>query len=67
MYMFFGAPSSTVAECDPRKHKIRRAPLESLFAKVNTNKLEPSLLQNLNFLTKRFDSICATEKPINMD
>ena len=67
LHKVFGAPSSTVAECDPRKHKIRRAPLESLFAKVNTNKLEPSLLQNLDFLSKRFDSMYAAGKPVNME
>lgn len=67
MHKVFGAPSSTVAECDPAKHKVRRAPLESLFAKVNTNKLEPSLLRNLDVLSQRFDSMYAAGKPISME
>ncbi|KAL8733405.1 MAG: hypothetical protein Q9181_003613 [Wetmoreana brouardii] len=46
MHRVLGAPASTLAECDQVVHKQRRAPLDTLFSKNNTNKLEPLLLRN---------------------
>lgn len=67
MHKVLGAPSSTLAECDPIKHKQRRAPLESLFAKKNISDLEPILLDNIEHCLKRFEEYYALGKPVPME
>jgi cytochrome P450 len=67
MHKVLGAPSSTLAECDPVRHKQRRAPLESLFAKKNILKLEPMLMQNIEHISQRFDELYAAKKPVSME
>jgi len=67
MHKVLGAPSSTLAECDPVKHKIRRAPLDMLFAKSNIAKLEPLLLNNIDECSERFDDFYAAGKPVYLE
>ncbi len=67
MHKVLGAPSSTLAESDPVRHKQRRAPLEPLFAKKNILKLEPMLMKHVDYCCKRFDKYCAAGKHVSME
>lgn len=67
MHKVLGAPSSTLAESDPVRHKQRKAPLEPLFAKKNILKLEPMLLEHVEYCSQRFDEFYAAGKPVLME
>ena len=67
MHKVLGAPSSTLAECDPVKHKQRRAPLEPLFAKKNVLKLESMLMEHVDYCSQRFDEFYAAGRPVSME
>ena len=67
MHKVLGAPSSTLAESDPVRHKQRRAPLEPLFAKKNILKLEPMLMEHVDYCCQRFDEHFAAGKPISVE
>lgn len=66
MHKVLGAPTSTLAESDPIRHKQRKAPLEGLFAKKNILKLEPMLMEHVDYCSKRFDEFYAAGKPVKM-
>ena len=67
MHRVLGAPSSTLAESDPIKHKQRRAPLEPLFAKKNILQLKPMLMEQVDCCCRRFDEHFAAGKPVSME
>ena len=67
MHKVLGAPSSTLAESDPVKHKQRRAPLEPLFAKKNVLKLEPMLMEHVEHCCQRFDEYFTVGKAVSME
>lgn len=67
MHKVLGAPSSTLAEADPIKHKQRRAPLDSLFAKKNILQLEPMLMEHVDYCSKRFDEFYEAGRPVLME
>lgn len=67
MHKVLGAPSSTLAESDPVRHKQRLAPLELLFAKKNFLKLEPMLLEHVEYCSERFDEFYAAARPVSME
>lgn len=67
MHKVLGAPSSTLAESDPVRHKQRRAPLEPLFAKKNILRLEPMLLEHVEYCSERFDEFYRAGKPVPME
>ena len=67
MHKVLGAPSSTLAESDPVRHKQRRAPLEPLFAKKNILRLEPMLMEHVDYCCQRFDEHFAAGKPISVE
>lgn len=67
MHKVLGAPSSTVAETDPVKHKRRRAPLESLFSRQSILKLEPMLMAKIDMACARFDEIHAAGRPVRVE
>lgn len=67
MHKVLGAPTSTLAESDPIRHKRRRAPLEPLFAKKNILKLEPMLMEHVEYCCQRFDEYFAAGKPVSME
>jgi cytochrome P450 len=67
MHKVLGAPTSTLAECDPIRHKQRRAPLESLFSKKNILSLEPMLMKHIDHCSTRFDEFHAKGKPVSME
>lgn len=67
MHKVLGAPSSTLAESDPIRHKQRRAPLEPLFAKKNILKLEPMLMDHVDHCCARFDQYHAAGKPVSLE
>lgn len=67
MHKVLGAPSSTLAECNPTRHKQRRAPLEPLFAKKNIIRLEPMLMEHIEHCSKRFDDFYAAGERIPME
>jgi hypothetical protein len=67
MHKVLGAPTSTLAESDPVRHRQRRAPLESLFAKKNILKLEPMLMENIEYCSTRFDEFFARNEPVSME
>ena len=66
MHKVLGAPTSTLAESDPIRHKQRKAPLEQLFAKKNILKLEPMLMEHVDYCCKRFDELYAAGRPVKM-
>lgn len=66
MHKVLGAPTSTLAESDPVKHKQRKAPLESLFNKKGILELEPMLMDHVDYCTQRFDELYAKGKPAMM-
>lgn len=68
MHKVLGAPSSTLAESDPVRHKQRRAPLEPLFAKKNILKTEAvglNLKLKIHFIFR--STTRALEKGCNHD
>jgi cytochrome P450 len=65
MHKVLGAPSSTLAESDPVRHKQRKAPLEPLFSKKNI--LEPMLMEHVDHCSQRFDELFAQAKPVSME
>lgn len=67
MHKVLGAPTSTLAESDPVRHKQRRAPLEPLFAKKNMHALEPMLMAHVDHCCRRFDEFYAAGKPVSME
>ena len=67
MHKVLGAPSSTLAEADPVRHKQRRAPLEPLFQKKNILKLEPMLMEHVDYASERFDEFYARGQPVSME
>jgi hypothetical protein len=67
MHKVLGAPTSTLAESDPVKHKQRKAPLEPLFAKKNMHALEPMLMAHVDHCCRRFDEFYAVGKPVSME
>ena len=67
MHKVLGAPASTLVEHDPVRHKQRRAPLDTLFSKTNTLRLEPLLMKNLQRCSERFDEFYAAGKPVEME
>lgn len=67
MHKVLGAPSSTLAESDPVRHKQRRAPLEQLFARKNILKLEPMLMEHVEYCCQRFDEHFTAGKPVSME
>jgi hypothetical protein len=67
MHKVLGAPSSTVAETDPIRHKRRRAPLESLFSRQSILKLEPMLMEKVDLCCQRFDEFYAAGRPIKVE
>ncbi|KAJ5159288.1 Cytochrome P450 [Penicillium coprophilum] len=67
MHKVLGAPSSTLAESDPVRHKQRKAPLEPLFSKKNILSLEPMLMEHVDYCSKRFDELFAQGKPVSME
>ncbi|KAG0152686.1 hypothetical protein PDIDSM_42610 [Penicillium digitatum] len=67
MHKVLGAPSSTLAESDPVRHKQRRAPLEPLFSKKNILSLEPMLMDHVDYCSKRFDELFSQGKPVSME
>lgn len=67
MHKVLGAPSSTVAETDPAKHKVRRAPLEGLFSRQSILKLEPMLMEKMDLCCSRFDELYAAGKTIKVE
>ena len=67
MHKVLRAPSSTVAESDPIRHKQRRTPLEPLSAKKNILKFEPMLMEHVDYCCKRFDEYAAAGKPVSME
>ncbi|TAQ84226.1 hypothetical protein B7494_g7460 [Chlorociboria aeruginascens] len=67
MHKVLGAPSSTLAESDPIKHKQRKAPLEPLFSKKNILSLEPMLMEHVEYCSKRFDEFYKAGKPVSME
>lgn len=67
MHKVLGAPSSTVAETDPIKHKRRRAPLESLFSRQSILKLEPMLMDKMELCCTRFDELYAADRSIKLE
>ncbi|KAJ5437180.1 Cytochrome P450 [Penicillium cf. griseofulvum] len=67
MHKVLGAPSSTLAESDPVRHKQRKAPLESLFSKKNMLSLEPMLMEHVDYCSKRFDELFVQGKPVSME
>ena len=66
MHKVLGAPTSTLAESDPLRHKQRKAPLESLFNKKSVLKLEPMLMDHVEYCTQRFESMYASDEPVLM-
>nr|A0A2P1DPA5.1 RecName: Full=Cytochrome P450 monooxygenase macH; AltName: Full=Macrophorins biosynthesis cluster protein H [Penicillium terrestre]AVK70101.1 MacH [Penicillium terrestre]QBC75447.1 MacH [Penicillium terrestre] len=67
MHKVLGAPSSTLAESDPVRHKQRKAPLEPLFSKKNILSLEPMLMEHVDRCSQRFDELFAQGKPVSME
>ncbi|KAJ5769074.1 Cytochrome P450 [Penicillium odoratum] len=67
MHKVLGAPSSTLAECDPVRHKQRKAPLEQLFSKKNILSLEQMLMEHVDYCSERFDEYFAQGKPVSME
>ena len=67
MHKVLGAPSSTLAESDPVRHKQRKAPLEPLFAKKNILKLEPMLMEHVEYCSARFDQYWTAGKPVSLE
>ncbi|KAJ6190031.1 hypothetical protein N7519_000052 [Penicillium mononematosum] len=67
MHKVLGAPSSTLAESDPVRHKQRKAPLEPLFSKKNILSLEPMLMEHVDHCSQRFDELFAQGKPVSME
>ncbi|KAK4212172.1 cytochrome P450 [Rhypophila decipiens] len=67
MHKVFGAPSSTLAEADPVKHKARRQPLESLFSRQSVLKLEPMLLTKIDLACSRFRDMYSAGKPVKVE
>ena len=67
MHKVLGAPASTLVEHDPVKHKARRAPLDTLFSRSNTAKLEPLILDNIDTCSRRFDEIYTAGKPVHLE
>ena len=67
MHKVLGAPTSTLAESDPVRHKQRKAPLEPLFAKRNMQALEPMLMEIVDHCCSRFDEFFQAGKPVSME
>jgi cytochrome P450 len=67
MHKVLGAPTSTLAESDPVRHKQRKAPLVPLFAKGNMQALEPMLMTHVDYCCSRFDEFFAAGKPVSME
>ncbi|KAL8826053.1 MAG: hypothetical protein Q9191_004039 [Dirinaria sp. TL-2023a] len=67
MHKVLGAPSSTLAESDPVRHKQRKAPLEPLFAKKNILKLEPMLMDHVEHCSARFDQYWTAGKAVSLE
>ena len=67
MHKVLGAPSSTLAESDPVRHKQRKAPLEPLFSKKNILSLELMLMEHVDHCSYRFDKLFAQRKPVSME
>ena len=67
MHKVLGAPTSTLAESDPVRHKQRKAPLEPLFAKKNMHALEPMLMEHVDHCCRRFDEFYEAGKPVSME
>ncbi|KAF4636547.1 hypothetical protein G7Y89_g1539 [Cudoniella acicularis] len=67
MHKVLGAPSSTLAESDPIRHKQRKAPLEPLFSKKNILSLEPMLMNHVDYCSERFDEFYKEGKPVSME
>jgi len=67
MHKVLGAPTSTLAESDPIRHKQRKAPLEPLFAKKNMHALEPMLMAHVDHCCDRFDEFYTAGKPVSME
>ncbi|KEY73624.1 hypothetical protein S7711_09562 [Stachybotrys chartarum IBT 7711] len=67
MHKVLGAPSSTLAETDPVKHRARRQPLESLFSRQSILRLEPTVLSKIDFACQRFDELYKAGKPVRAE
>lgn len=67
MHKVLGAPTSTLAETDPIKHKRRRAPLESLFSRQSILKLEPMLLRKIDHCSARFDELFSAGRLVKVE
>ncbi|GKZ18415.1 hypothetical protein AbraIFM66951_000974 [Aspergillus brasiliensis] len=67
MHKVLGAPTSTLAESDPVRHKQRKAPLEPLFSKKNILNLEPMLMEHVDYCCQRFDELYSQGKPVSME
>jgi cytochrome P450 len=67
MHKVLGAPTSTLAESDPVRHKQRKAPLVPLFAKGNMQALEPMLMTHVDYCCSRFDEFYTAGKPVSME
>lgn len=67
VHKVLGAPSSTVAETDPVKHKRRRRPLESLFSRQSILELEPMVMSKIEFCCQRFDEIESNGRLIKVE
>ncbi|KAI2887858.1 hypothetical protein CBS11852_7358 [Aspergillus niger] len=67
MHKVLGAPTSTLAESDPVRHKQRKAPLEPLFSKKNILSLENMLMEHVDHCCQRFDELYSQGKPVSME
>lgn len=67
MHKVLGAPSSTLAETDPVKHRQRRAPLESLFSRKSILNLEPMFMEKIDLCCKRFDEFYQEGRPVTVE
>ncbi|KAI3325550.1 cytochrome P450 [Xylariaceae sp. AK1471] len=67
MHKVLGAPTSTVAETDPVRHKHRRAPLESLFSRQSILKLESMMMEKVELACTRFDEMYQAGRTIRVE
>ena len=67
MHKVLGAPSSTLTKSDPVRYKQRRAHLELHFAKKNILKLDPMLIEYVDYCCQRFDEHSAAGKSISIE